>query len=99
MGRRDGRTEDGPSRSSGRYQAPVPTEDPFGSMGHDGEARATVMPRDRPKVPAAPNKQVENASEAMRRSASMGEDFLNQLLGGGLPVSYTHLTLPTILRV
>ncbi len=38
----------------------------------------------RPRLEHAPHKQQGEGADAMRRSAAVGEDYLNQLLGGGL---------------
>lgn len=76
-------------RMSGVYQSGVrPGQQsgvrPPGTPGSKSPwDEATV---ERPKIAstAQPNKQTGQVGEAMRRSAAMGEDFLNQLLVGGL---------------
>jgi tetratricopeptide (TPR) repeat protein len=65
-------------------------EDPAPAFGAAAAHRAdpprpeVQRPAERPRFQHAPNKQQGEGHEAMRRSAAVGEDYLNELLVGGL---------------
>jgi tetratricopeptide (TPR) repeat protein len=74
-----------------RKRAPVPAaEDPFRPIterrpDEDSPRPQAPRPSERPRgTQQAPHKQKDAGAGEMRRSAAMGEDYLNQLLVGGL---------------